>query len=88
MLAKCEIEYAPMTLDALPRNTPATIKHLHQTGLVRRRLMDLGLLPGTPIQVEMVSPLGDPVAYRVRDAVIALRREQAREIEIEVSDVH
>jgi ferrous iron transport protein A len=38
--------------------------------------------------VEMVSPLGDPVAYRVRDAVIALRREQAREIEIEVNDVH
>jgi Fe2+ transport system protein FeoA len=44
--------------------------------------MDLGILPGTRIEVEMRSPLGDPVAYRVRGSVIALRNKQAREIEI------
>jgi len=43
----------------------------------RRRLMDLGILPGTVIGAEMTSPSGDPTAYRVRDALIALRREQA-----------
>jgi Fe2+ transport system protein FeoA len=48
--------------------------------------MDLGVLPGTRLEAELKSPLGDPVAYRVRDALIALRREQAREIEIELLD--
>jgi DtxR family Mn-dependent transcriptional regulator len=43
----------------------------------RRRLMDLGILPGTVIAAELSSPSGDPTAYRVRDALIALRREQA-----------
>jgi DtxR family Mn-dependent transcriptional regulator len=43
----------------------------------RHRLMDLGILPGTVIEAEMTSPGGDPTAYRVRDALIALRREQA-----------
>lgn len=46
-------------------------------GLERRRLMDLGILPGTKITNEMRSPSGDPTAYRIRGAVIALRQEQA-----------
>jgi DtxR family Mn-dependent transcriptional regulator len=49
----------------------------------RRRLMDLGILPGTEIEAELVSPSGDPTAYRVRDAVIALRKEQADLIKVE-----
>ena len=46
-------------------------------GLERRRLMDLGIIPGTVIEAELRSPVGDPTAYRVRGAMIALRREQA-----------
>ncbi len=52
-------------------------------GPERRRLLDLGFVPGTVVEVEMVSPNGDPTAYRVRGAVIALRREQAALIRIE-----
>ncbi|NIW11337.1 MAG: iron dependent repressor, partial [Gammaproteobacteria bacterium] len=47
-------------------------------GLERRRFMDLGILPGTKITNEMRSPTGDPTAYRIRGAVIALRQEQAK----------
>jgi DtxR family Mn-dependent transcriptional regulator len=43
----------------------------------RRRLMDLGVLPGTLIKVEMSSAGGDPTAYRIRGALIALRKSQA-----------
>lgn len=46
-------------------------------GVERRRMMDLGILPGTVIQAEINSPAGDPKAYRIRGALIALRREQA-----------
>ena len=51
-------------------------------GPERRRLLDLGFVAGTPVEVEMVSPGGDPTAYRVRGTVIALRREQAGLIRI------
>ncbi|HUS94425.1 MAG TPA: iron dependent repressor, metal binding and dimerization domain protein [Patescibacteria group bacterium] len=46
-------------------------------GNERRRFLDLGILPGTIITAEISSPGGDPTAYRIRDALIALRREQA-----------
>lgn len=51
-------------------------------GPQRRRLLDLGFVPGTEISVELVSPGGDPIAFRVRGTVIALRREQARHVRI------
>ena len=51
-------------------------------GLERRRFMDLGILPGTIIKAEMVSPSGDPTAYRIRGALIGLRKEQAAMINI------
>ena len=52
-------------------------------GADRRRMMDLGILPGTMIDVEMTSPSGDPTAYKVRGALIALRKEQAILIQVE-----
>jgi DtxR family Mn-dependent transcriptional regulator len=52
-------------------------------GPERRRLMDLGILPGTIVEAEMTSPTGDPTAYRVRDTLIALRAEQARLIHVD-----
>lgn len=52
-------------------------------GLERRRLLDLGVLPDTEIQAELVGLGGDPVAYRIRQALIALRRDQAELILIE-----
>jgi DtxR family Mn-dependent transcriptional regulator len=55
-------------------------------GAERRRLMDLGVLPGTEITTEMSSMAGDPSAYRIRDAVIALRESQARMIYVEPLD--
>lgn len=51
-------------------------------GAERRRLLDLGFVPGTRVSVELVGPGGNPVAYRVRGTVVALRREQARLIRL------
>ena len=52
-------------------------------GPARRRLLDLGLVPGTVVRAEIRSPAGDPVGYRIRGAVIALRHDQASEVRIE-----
>ncbi|MCH7563642.1 MAG: ferrous iron transport protein A [Gemmatimonadetes bacterium] len=46
-------------------------------GPQRRRLLDLGLVRGGTVTPELVSTSKDPVAYRIRGALIALRREQA-----------
>ena len=51
-------------------------------GAERRRLLDLGVLPGTTIEAVMRSPSGDPTAYRIRGALIALRRDQADVIRV------
>jgi DtxR family Mn-dependent transcriptional regulator len=51
-------------------------------GAQRRRLLDLGLVPGTEVTPELVSALGDPVAYRIRGALIALRMSEAAQVEI------
>lgn len=51
-------------------------------GAARRRLLDLGFVPGTIVGVDLVSPAGDPTAYRVRGSVLALRRQQAELIRI------
>lgn len=72
-------------LNELKRGTKGRVLILspHLRGAERRRLMDLGLLPGTMIEAEISSPMGDPMAYRVRDSLIALRSEQARCIQVE-----
>lgn len=53
----------------------------------RRRLLDLGFVPGTRVEIDMVSPAGDPTAYRVRGTVVALRREQARLIRVNPAEI-
>ncbi len=49
-------------------------------GPERNRLLDLGLVPGTVVEIDLVSPAGNPIAYLIRGASIALRREQAEKI--------
>jgi len=55
-------------------------------GAQRRRLLDLGVVRGTTITPELVSSAGDPVAYRVRGALVALRRDQASWVVVESVD--
>ena len=73
----------PRRLTSLGRGESARISGLESRGLSRRRLLDLGLTPGTLITREFDAPLGEPTAFRVRDAMVALRREDAFGIFIE-----
>ena len=58
----------------------ATVKRLQGFGSLRRRLQDLGMIPGTKIECVLKNPSGDPIAYFVRGAVIALRNRDSKEI--------
>jgi DtxR family Mn-dependent transcriptional regulator len=52
-------------------------------GIKRKRMLDLGIIPGTIVKVELRSPTGDPTAYLIKNSLIALRKSQAKMIEIE-----
>ena len=56
-------------------------------GADRRRLLDLGIVPGTKITAETRSPSGDPTAYIIRGALIALRQKQAKMIKVKRTEV-
>ena len=56
------------------------VRELLTTGSMRRRLLDMGLIEGTRISCLQKSPAGDPVAYLIRGAVIALRSEDSSQI--------
>ncbi|MFM9079307.1 MAG: ferrous iron transport protein A [Opitutaceae bacterium] len=45
-------------------------------------MLDLGFVPGSVVEARFASPAGDPTAYEVRGALVALRREQARHVRI------
>lgn len=71
-----------LTMDMLSVGESARVISLNITGEMRRRFCDLGLIEGTVIKCVGKSPLGDPSAYLIRGAVIALRCEDVREIVI------
>ena len=53
-------------------------------GSMRERLLDLGLTPGAAIQRLIASPTGDPICYRIRGAMIALRNGDADRVMVKV----
>ena len=75
-----------LTLANLSDGSVAVVTRLTSLGSERRRMMDLGILPGAKIEIAMNNPLGDPTAYLIRGATIALRQEQARLIQISIED--
>ena len=70
------------TLNNLSIGTEAKIETLECTGSLRRRLLDLGLVPNTKIKPLFKSASGDPTAYEIRSSVIALREIDSRNIRI------
>ncbi len=61
----------------------ATVQTLLSGGAMRRRLLDIGLIPGTQVLCIGRSPGGDPAAYRIRGAVIAIRDKDGAQIIVE-----
>ncbi len=72
-------------IDALADLSPGSvcqIVSLELSGLLRRRILDLGIVPGTLIRCIRRGPSGDPTAYLVRETLIALRSEDAAQISV------
>lgn len=72
-------------LDNLSKGQTARVTELTASGNARRRMLDLGLVIGTIVEALHISPSGDPTAYHIRGAVIALRSEEAHKIFVELN---
>ena len=67
-------------LSDMKKGDSAVIERLETKGELRQRLMDIGFVDGTKVKCVRISPFGDPKAYLLRGAVIALRKEDAESI--------
>ena len=72
------------TLDRLAAGQRAAVTAVSAPEDQRRRLQELGFVPGGVVAAVQESPWGDPVAYAVCGAVIALRRADARQIAVQM----
>lgn len=70
------------SLACLPLGGACTVTAVEADGILRRRMLDLGLVPGTRVEALHKSPSGNPVAYFIRGSVIALRLEDAQKVRV------
>lgn len=73
-----------MTLKTIPPGTRIVVQRLTGQGKIKRRLMDMGIIPGTEMEVQKVAPLGDPVEVKFKGYNLSLRQEEADTIEVEI----
>lgn len=69
-----------MPLSELKLNTPGYIKEINCNSSIKRRLLDLGLITNTKIVPILKSVTGDPIAYEVRNIILAIRKQDADKI--------
>jgi ferrous iron transport protein A len=74
------------TLDELEPQEKGRIVKVGGGRGVHRRLLDMGVVAGAEVEVQRVAPLGDPVEIRVKGYDLALRREEARSIQVETGE--
>lgn len=71
-----------MTLADLRPGQIASVAHVGGEGSFRRRLMELGLVPGTRVELLGVAPLGDPLEFLLRGCSLSIRRAEANGVTV------
>ncbi|MFQ9510096.1 MAG: FeoA family protein [Lachnospiraceae bacterium] len=71
-----------MTLKELKPGQTGIVSSIGAKGMMKRRIMDMGVTPGVEMKVIKVAPLGDPVEVNVRGYELSLRKEEANQIEV------
>jgi ferrous iron transport protein A len=73
---------APRLLSELPPGQDAVIDTIDASGPIGRRLLDLGLLPGTPVRALRRAPLGDPGVFELRGYRLCLRKSESSRVRL------
>jgi len=73
-------------LSELKTGERGKISRVGGSGGVHRRILDMGVIPGTTVEVERIAPMGDPIWVRLRGYQLSLRKEEAANINVEVTE--
>jgi len=71
-------------LSELKRGEKGRVVKIGGSGSIHRRLLDMGLVSGSEVEMERVAPLGDPIEIKVKGYNLSLRKEEAASIQVEV----
>ncbi len=74
------------TLADLAPGRSGRVTRVHGWGPIHRRLLDMGIVPGAPVKVERIAPLGDPIKIKLQGYDLSLRKAEARSVEVELDD--
>lgn len=69
-------------LKDIPPGGKCQVKRIASTGEAKRRIVEMGVVPGALIEVERIAPLGDPIDIKVKGYHLSLRREEAEDIDV------
>lgn len=72
-------------LSQLSPGESGTVAKIHGNGPVQRRIIDMGVVPGSKVEVQKYAPLGDPMEVKVMGFNLSLRKIEAQNIEIKMS---
>jgi Fe2+ transport system protein FeoA len=72
------------TLGELKKGDKGKIVKISGSGNIHRRLLDMGLVSGSEIEMQGVAPLGDPIEIKIKGYNLSLRKEEAASVEVEV----
>jgi len=72
-------------LNELKRGEKGKVVKVGGKGSIHRRLLDMGVVSGSEVEMKGVAPLGDPIEIKVKGYNLSLRKEEAASIEIEVA---
>ena len=73
-----------LPLSKLKKGQNAIVVRVGGKGAVKRRMMDMGMVPGSEIRVVRIAPFGDPIEFNVKGYNLSLRKSEAKDIIVEM----
>lgn len=75
-----ELKNEELPLSKLKKGQKGIVVRVGGKGAVKRRMMDMGLVPGSEIRVVRIAPFGDPIEFNVKGYSLSLRKSEAKDI--------
>ncbi len=75
------MKFPPLTLDLLQKGTKASVQGF-EDDVVEEKMLEMGCLPGSIVELEKIAPLGDPIIISMSEGNLALRKDEARHIRV------
>ncbi|MHC1625089.1 MAG: FeoA family protein [Methermicoccaceae archaeon] len=87
MITTSSGEIDELTLDNVNEESKVRVIHIKGRGAARKRVLDMGFVPGVEVEVIKKAPLGDPIEFKLKGYHLSLRKKEAETIVVEPVEV-